>query len=503
MTTYKDPWADAANQAVGALYKYYLTKPSEAEMQAERLKAQRAGADLNKVQLDNRMNQRLYDMGGYAGMPASAQEYLMTQSLGGDSDAAKRFEDIYVTKPSWQDFGDTKSLMGVNGPMQQYSVGAPPRYEMDKENNLARPVPAINSKPMPIVDAMMPYLVQQESGGNPNAVSPKGAQGLTQVMPSTAIDPGYGVPDIFQLAERRGIPVPSYDEEGAKLLLANPDLNFEFGRNYLGAMGDEFGNNPDLMAAGYNAGPGAVKRAGGIPQNNETPQYVENVAGPVRNIPSSVDPNNMPVINYDKPPADVVREGDAAFNRNVGMDDLNNTFASAIYNINEGGSGFWSFRKDVPFVGGQTTAGALEADIAKLTAKAAVDEIARLKSESKTGGFFGNLSDGERQAVADAQAAIRQDMDPKELAYRIMVFQDMKNDIIHGRGKQIPGSNQIVPIDYGAPRTGMPTVSDIQNAQSPDEIKEMWDAFRGYPVFEGEPPPFIANALEQRYMELR
>lgn len=491
MTTYKDPWADAANQAVGALYKHYLTKPSQAEMENERLKTQ-------QLQLDTQMDQRLYDMGGWSGAPAPVQNKLYRDSLGGDSAAAQLF-DSYVNKPMQVDAGDTKYIVsGTTGlPMQQYGVGVAPATTVDKENNRLITTPAMPSMNRPNAGGsdiahLMGSMIQQESGGDPNAVSPVGAQGLTQVMPSTAVDPGYGVPDIFALAEQRGIPVPSYDEEGAKLLLANPDLNVEFGQNYLSAMKQKHGSD-ELALASYNAGPGAVQQYGGIPPYEETQNYVQNV------MAGAGQPQ---VTDLPTPQGQVDLDNTKEFNLDRGQDDLNNTFASAIHQINEGGAGVMSMKKDIPFFGGQTTAGNLEADLAKLTAKAAVDEIARLKSESKTGGFFGNLSDGERQAVADSQAALRQDMEPKELAYRIMVFQDLKNDIIHGRGKQLP-DGRTVPLDFGSPRTGMPTIADVQSAQSPEEIKAMWDNFSKYPVFEGEPPGFMAQALEQRYMELR
>jgi len=479
MTQYKDPWADAANQAVGALYKYYLTQPS----QADRLKAQNA-------QLDYSMNKRLYDMGGWSGAPAPIQNKLYRDSLGGDSAAAQIF-DSYVNKPMQVDAGDTKYIVsGTTGlPVQEYGVGVAPEVHFDKDNSRFVPQPAVPSanrpqQPSPISDVVMNALVKQESNGDPNALSPKGAAGKFQIMPDTAREPGYGVQ-----------PLQGWD--GVDPRTAPVDEQERFSREYLLAMTNEAGGDLAGGLARYNAGDGAVDRNGGrIPQNGETPQYVENVMGDISQRLAAGQP-----VDVGRPQADIDLENTKGFNLDRGQDDLNNTFASAIYNVNEGGAGLFSFRKDIPLFGGQTTAGALEADIAKLTSKAAIDEIARLKSESKTGGFFGNLSDGERQAVADSQAAIRQDLDPKELAYRIMVFQDMKNDIVHGRGKQLP-SGEFVPLDFGAPRTGMPTVSDIQAARSPDEVKQMWDAFSKYPVFEGEPPPFIANALEQRYTEL-
>ncbi len=90
-------------------------------------------------------------------------------------------------------------------------------------------------------------LVQQESGWNPNAVSPKGATGLAQLMPATARRLGVDIND--------------------------PQENLEGGARYLRAMYDKFGSWRLALAA-YNAGPGAVEEHGGIPPYAETQNYV-------------------------------------------------------------------------------------------------------------------------------------------------------------------------------------------------------------------------------------
>jgi hypothetical protein len=131
----------------------------------------------------------------------------------------------------------------------------------------------------PVSDDFMRRLVKQESGGNPNAVSPKGATGLTQVMPSTAVDPGYGVPSIFDLADEQGVDYSARTEDEAARLLFDPDLNYQFGNLYANAMSKRFGGDPVLTAAAYNAGPGAVEQYGGVPPFAETQNYVNAVAG--------------------------------------------------------------------------------------------------------------------------------------------------------------------------------------------------------------------------------
>lgn len=81
--------------------------------------------------------------------------------------------------------------------------------------------------------------VQSESGGNPNAVSPKGARGLMQVMPATARDPGFGIR-------------PSN---------GTPADDVRVGREYLAQMQRRYGGDAAMMWAAYNAGPGRVDQA--------------------------------------------------------------------------------------------------------------------------------------------------------------------------------------------------------------------------------------------------
>jgi hypothetical protein len=120
--------------------------------------------------------------------------------------------------------------------------------------------------------------IQTESGGDPNAVSPKGATGLMQVMPATARDPGFGVQNIFDMARSMGRDVPRDDPVTLQTLLRDPEVNVAFGEAYRDAMMREQGGDLRLGLAAYNAGPGAVASAGGIPNFPETQNYVNTLA---------------------------------------------------------------------------------------------------------------------------------------------------------------------------------------------------------------------------------
>jgi len=102
--------------------------------------------------------------------------------------------------------------------------------------------------------ALVRGVVEQESSGDTRCTSRTGAQGLMQLMPSTAR--GFGVTN-------------SYD----------PEQNIAAGTRYLAGLLKEFKGDTSLALAAYNAGSGAVKRAGGIPNYPETQAYVRKIMG--------------------------------------------------------------------------------------------------------------------------------------------------------------------------------------------------------------------------------
>ena len=102
---------------------------------------------------------------------------------------------------------------------------------------------------------------QQTDQNGQIITSPKGALGRAQVMPRTAMQPGYGVPDIFTLAKQAGVSFTDRSEDSAKQLLANPDLNMQMGQNYKNGMLNHFGGDEEKATASYNAGAGRVNQA--------------------------------------------------------------------------------------------------------------------------------------------------------------------------------------------------------------------------------------------------
>ncbi len=95
-------------------------------------------------------------------------------------------------------------------------------------------------------------VIRAESGGKADAVSPKGAKGLMQLIDSTATD--MGVSDSL-----------------------DPEQNIMGGTKYLRQMLDKFDDDLTLALAAYNSGPGNVSKYNGVPPFRETKEYVAKV----------------------------------------------------------------------------------------------------------------------------------------------------------------------------------------------------------------------------------
>jgi soluble lytic murein transglycosylase-like protein len=116
-------------------------------------------------------------------------------------------------------------------------------------------------------------VIKVESNYNPNAISPKGAQGLMQLIPSTARR--FGVANAF-----------------------NPVENVEGGARYLRYLLDLYHNDYRLALAAYNAGEGAVAKHGGVPPYAETVNYLQQV----QNRLLEVQPQKKKVEAKPEPP---------------------------------------------------------------------------------------------------------------------------------------------------------------------------------------------------------
>jgi soluble lytic murein transglycosylase-like protein len=110
---------------------------------------------------------------------------------------------------------------------------------------------ALAAKKFALPEAFVMSVMKAESGFRPDAVSPKGAIGLMQLMPETARELGVDP--------------------------RNPHENAEGGAQYLRDLLAKYEGSPDqvlLALAAYNAGPAAVERYHGVPPYRETREYI-------------------------------------------------------------------------------------------------------------------------------------------------------------------------------------------------------------------------------------
>ncbi len=129
-----------------------------------------------------------------------------------------------------------------------FELSAVERVNREKIEQMIREVSARYRVDPALVRAVM----QTESNWKTSAISRKGALGLMQLEPGTA--QALGVNNAF-----------------------DPQQNLEGGVRYLHMLLERYNGDLDRALAAYNAGPGAVDRAGGIPRYRETREYVQKV----------------------------------------------------------------------------------------------------------------------------------------------------------------------------------------------------------------------------------
>lgn len=135
-------------------------------------------------------------------------------------------------------------VTGSNSPPTQST----PENQLDAFNSIIEKYASHYELPPSLIRS----IIETESGFNPRAVSPKGAQGLMQLMPETA--------------ERLGVS-NSFD----------PEQNIHGGVKYFRFLMDIFDGDIELSLAAYNAGENLVKRLGRVPSIKETREYVRSV----------------------------------------------------------------------------------------------------------------------------------------------------------------------------------------------------------------------------------
>ena len=171
-------------------------------------------------------------------------------------DGSGRLAQIY----SWRDSSGALVISDrpQAGTMHTYAVAETPKIRTTRAPMAGRATVyddliVEHSATHGVSPSLVRAVIQAESAFNPRARSVKGAMGLMQLMPATAVE--YGVLDPYSPAE-----------------------NIRAGVAYLKSLLNRY-LRQDLALAAYNAGPGAVEKYGAVPPYRETRNYVAKISG--------------------------------------------------------------------------------------------------------------------------------------------------------------------------------------------------------------------------------
>jgi len=201
-----------------------------------------------------------------AAVPAHADVWGYVDDKGVAHFSAERLDERYqLFFRSGESFDTSSGLRGLGG-NSQGAPGAPPRllafFDVSPKYKAVKHLLREASVMQNIDYELLQAVIATESGFNTHAVSPKGAVGLMQLMPPTA--------------QRYG--VKSDQTSPIEKKLTDPRTNIRAGSRYLRDLIDMFPGQLELAVAAYNAGEGAVQRAGNrIPNYPETKNYVKTV----------------------------------------------------------------------------------------------------------------------------------------------------------------------------------------------------------------------------------
>lgn len=202
-----------------------------------------------------------------AGTAARADVWGYVDSQGVAHFSAEKLDERYqLFFRGGETFDTSRGGSGRIGATGNGMPGAPPKllafFDVSPNYKAVKHLLRDASVAQDIDYELLQALIATESGFNTHAVSPKGAVGLMQLMPPTA--------------QRYGVRADKNSPIEKKL--TDPKTNIRAGSRYLRDLIDMFPGQLELAVAAYNAGEGAVQRAGNrIPNYPETKNYVKTV----------------------------------------------------------------------------------------------------------------------------------------------------------------------------------------------------------------------------------
>jgi len=294
-------------------------------------------------------------------------------------------------------------------------------------------------------------MIGQESAWQPGAVSPKGASGLAQLMPGTARELGVDPSD--------------------------PVQNMTGGARYLRQQLDSFGR-PDLALAAYNAGPGAVRKHGGIPPFQETQDYVRKILG--SNDGQDVADATMAALGNQPAQGRASTQGEAPMMREEQQPrGLLGTLG--IQKMQEGAAGETGQRfyerdtfKDTAAIMAEAFAGLGNNPTLQKAAAGIASQRTEAKARNKTVEY---LRANGRGDLADM---IDQGMISGKDAAGVLLAKGATGEIreVDGRLVRVMPDNSVIELTGGGSQRKAPTVTTITNADGA-EVAVQWDGSTG------------------------
>jgi len=224
-----------ACQQFEAIFIQYMLKSMRSASDKSTLLGDGLGSDIFMQMFDEGMAEKMAESSPMGLANMMYNNFIDTESA----------EDIDRTFAVPSRTGNVKRKVVPGAEKQQNPTKG---VSLDKLSSIINEAAAANGVNPHLVKAV----IMQESGGNPNAVSSKGAKGLMQLMDGTA--KMLGVADPFDIRQ-----------------------NIFGGVKYLSRLLKRFNGDMKNALAAYNAGPGAVIKYGGIPPYEETKKYVSNI----------------------------------------------------------------------------------------------------------------------------------------------------------------------------------------------------------------------------------
>jgi len=220
-----------------SLFVYYMLKTMRSASQESSLLGDGMGSEIFTQLFDEGLAEKMAETG-----PFGIGDMLMktyAKRLGIDPSELKTYDNI-TTKPAYY----RPHIKAKTNPVGEIAG-------TDNLKHLDRIIDGV-AEENKIDPKLVKAVIMQESGGNPYAISAKGAKGLMQLMDGTA--KMLGVTDPFDIKQ-----------------------NIHAGVKYLSSLIKKFNGNISNALAAYNAGPGAVEKYGGVPPYDETRKYVSNI----------------------------------------------------------------------------------------------------------------------------------------------------------------------------------------------------------------------------------